>query len=81
MPYADEFSVNSQIKNMSDHIKKIEDNLKQVEKISGQRITLLERRLASNIPERDLLGFKKLKKKKKKSIKRKKGKRSVKRRR
>ena len=69
MPHADEFTVNSQIKNMSDFIKKIEDKLEQVERISDQRITSLERRLASNIPVGDLLG---MKKKKKKSVKRKK---------
>jgi hypothetical protein len=72
MPHADEFTVNRQLKNMSDFIKKIEDKLEQVERISNQRITSLERRLASNIPVGDLLDLGSKKRKKKKSVKRKK---------
>ena len=68
MPHADEFTVNSQIKNMSDFIKKIEDKLEQVERISDQRITYLEKRLASNIPVGDLLDLGSKKRKKKKKI-------------
>ena len=72
MPHADEFTVNSQIKNMTDFIKKIEDKLEKVERISDQRITYLEKRLASNIPVGDLLDLGSKKRKKKKSVKRKK---------
>ena len=48
MPYADDFDVNSKIKHMGDFIKEIESKLKQVERISDQRITSLEKRLACN---------------------------------